>query len=54
MERRRETRTDIEKLKKIDRVPERDKLNDEPKIKLLKKPEKGNEKELDKREKLKK
>ena len=47
VERRRETRTDIEKLKKIDRVPERDKLNDEPKIKLLKKPEKGDEKELD-------
>ena len=40
---------DIEKLKKIDRVPERDKLKDEPKIKLLKKPEKGDEKELDKK-----
>ncbi|XP_074215320.1 regulator of nonsense transcripts 3B isoform X3 [Camelus bactrianus] len=60
-------RKDIEKLKKIDRVPERDKLKDEPKIKvhrfllqavnqknLLKKPEKGDEKELDKREKAKK
>uniref|UniRef100_A0A8D1BAV4 UPF3B regulator of nonsense mediated mRNA decay n=2 Tax=Sus scrofa TaxID=9823 RepID=A0A8D1BAV4_PIG len=60
-------RKDIEKLKKIDRVPERDKLKDEPKIKvhrfllqavnqknLLKKPEKGDEKELDKREKVKK
>ena len=47
VERRRETKTDIAKLKKIDRVPERDKLNDEPKIKLLKKPEKGDEKELD-------
>ncbi|XP_007951522.1 regulator of nonsense transcripts 3B [Orycteropus afer afer] len=60
-------RKDIEKLKKIDRVPERDKLKDEPKIKvhrfllqavnqknLLKKPEKGDEKELDKREKPKK
>ncbi|XP_008071807.1 regulator of nonsense transcripts 3B isoform X3 [Carlito syrichta] len=47
-------RKDIEKLKKIDRVPERDKLKDEPKIKLLKKPEKGDEKELDKREKTKK
>uniref|UniRef100_G3U0F8 UPF3B regulator of nonsense mediated mRNA decay n=1 Tax=Loxodonta africana TaxID=9785 RepID=G3U0F8_LOXAF len=42
------------KLKKVDRVPERDKLKDEPKIKLLKKPEKGDEKELDKREKPKK
>ncbi|XP_016885227.1 regulator of nonsense transcripts 3B isoform X2 [Homo sapiens] len=60
-------RKDIEKLKKIDRIPERDKLKDEPKIKvhrfllqavnqknLLKKPEKGDEKELDKREKAKK
>uniref|UniRef100_A0A8C8YI44 UPF3B regulator of nonsense mediated mRNA decay n=1 Tax=Prolemur simus TaxID=1328070 RepID=A0A8C8YI44_PROSS len=48
-------RKDIEKLKKVDRVPERDnKLKDEPKIKLLKKPEKGDEKELDKREKPKK
>ncbi|XP_028697486.1 regulator of nonsense transcripts 3B isoform X3 [Macaca fascicularis] len=59
-------RKDIEKLKKIDRIPERDKLKDEPKIKvhrfllqavnqknLLKKPEKGDEKELDKREKAK-
>ncbi|XP_057351283.1 regulator of nonsense transcripts 3B-like [Manis pentadactyla] len=45
---------DIEKLKKIDRVPERDKLKDEPKIKLLKKPGKGDEKELGKREKAKK
>ncbi|XP_073735316.1 regulator of nonsense transcripts 3B isoform X4 [Callorhinus ursinus] len=60
-------RKDIEKLKKIDRVPEREKIKDEPKIKvhrfllqavnqknLLKKPEKGDEKELDKREKAKK
>ncbi|XP_053437079.1 regulator of nonsense transcripts 3B isoform X3 [Nycticebus coucang] len=60
-------RKDIEKLKKIDRVPEREKIKDEPKIKvhrfllqavnqknLLKKPEKGDEKELDKREKTKK
>ncbi|ELV10830.1 Regulator of nonsense transcripts 3B [Tupaia chinensis] len=60
-------RKDIEKLKKIDRVPERDKIKDEPKIKvhrfllqavnqknLLKKPEKGDDKELDKREKAKK
>ncbi|XP_069895922.1 regulator of nonsense transcripts 3B isoform X5 [Dipodomys merriami] len=47
-------RKDIEKLKKIERVPEREKIKDEPKIKLLKKPEKGDEKELDKREKPKK
>ncbi|KAM6151828.1 regulator of nonsense transcripts 3B isoform 1-T1 [Rhynchocyon petersi] len=60
-------RKDIEKLKKIDRVPERDKLKDEPKIKvhrfllqavnqknLLKKPDKGDEKDLEKREKPKK
>lgn len=47
-------RKDIEKLKKVERVPERDKLKDEPKIKLLKKPEKGDEKELDKRDKAKK
>ncbi|XP_036160441.1 regulator of nonsense transcripts 3B isoform X3 [Myotis myotis] len=60
-------RKDIEKLKKIERVPERDKLKEEPKIKvhrfllqavnqknLLKKPEKGDEKEMDKREKAKK
>ncbi|CAO2636631.1 Regulator of nonsense transcripts 3B [Lemmus lemmus] len=39
-------RKDMEKLKKIERVPER--------IKLLKKPEKGDEKELDKRDKAKK
>ncbi|XP_037678799.1 regulator of nonsense transcripts 3B-like isoform X1 [Choloepus didactylus] len=53
-EEEKQKRKDIEKLKKIDRVPERDKLKDEPKIKLLKKPEKGDEKELDKREKAKK
>ncbi|OBS68803.1 hypothetical protein A6R68_02659 [Neotoma lepida] len=47
-------RKDIEKLKKIERVPEREKIKDEPKIKLLKKPEKGDEKELDKRDKAKK
>ncbi|XP_021516703.1 regulator of nonsense transcripts 3B isoform X2 [Meriones unguiculatus] len=47
-------RKDIEKLKKIERIPERDKVKDEPKIKLLKKPEKGDEKELDKRDKAKK
>ncbi|XP_020012637.1 regulator of nonsense transcripts 3B isoform X2 [Castor canadensis] len=47
-------RKDIEKLKKIERVPEREKIKEEPKIKLLKKPEKGDEKELDKREKPKK
>ncbi|MEJ1288928.1 hypothetical protein NN561_019965 [Cricetulus griseus] len=46
-------RKDIEKLKKIERVPEREKIKDEPKIKLLKKPEKGDEKELDKRDKAK-
>ncbi|XP_031207307.1 regulator of nonsense transcripts 3B isoform X2 [Mastomys coucha] len=57
-------RKDIEKLKKIERIPERDKVRDEPKIKvhrfllqavnqknLLRKPEKGDEKELDKRDK---
>ncbi|XP_008842338.1 regulator of nonsense transcripts 3B isoform X2 [Nannospalax galili] len=47
-------RKDLEKLKKIEKVPEREKVKDEPKIKLLKKPEKGEEKELDKREKAKK
>ncbi|KAL1766357.1 regulator of nonsense transcripts 3B isoform X1 [Sigmodon hispidus] len=47
-------RKDIEKLKKIERIPEREKIKDEPKIKLLKKPEKGDEKELDKRDKAKK
>ncbi|XP_004710123.1 regulator of nonsense transcripts 3B isoform X1 [Echinops telfairi] len=60
-------RKDIERLKKIDKIPERDKIKEEPKIKvhrfllqavnqknLLKKPEKGEEKELDKREKPKK
>ncbi|XP_050996809.1 regulator of nonsense transcripts 3B isoform X3 [Acomys russatus] len=60
-------RKDIEKLKKIERVPEREKIKDEPKIKvhrfllqavnqknLLRKPEKGDEKELDKRDKVKK
>ncbi|XP_021043455.1 regulator of nonsense transcripts 3B isoform X2 [Mus pahari] len=46
-------RKDIEKLKKIERIPERDKIRDEPKIKLLRKPEKGDEKELDKRDKTK-
>lgn len=45
-------RKDIEKLKKI--VPEREKIKDEPRIKLLKKPEKGDEKELDKRDTAKK
>ncbi|XP_034341684.1 regulator of nonsense transcripts 3B isoform X2 [Arvicanthis niloticus] len=46
-------RKDIEKLKKIERIPERDKIRDEPKIKLLRKPEKGDEKELDRRDKTK-
>lgn len=46
-------RKDIEKLKKIERIPEREKIRDEPKIKLLRKPEKGDEKELDKRDKTK-
>ena len=50
----RETKTERYKKPKEDRVPERDKLKDEQKIKLLKKPEKGDEKELEKREKLKK
>ncbi|XP_055981755.1 regulator of nonsense transcripts 3B isoform X3 [Sorex fumeus] len=61
-------RKDIEKLKKIERIPEKEKIKEEPKIKvhrfllqavnqknLLKKPEKGDEKEqLEKREKAKK
>ncbi|CAH6779936.1 regulator of nonsense transcripts 3B isoform X1 [Phodopus roborovskii] len=60
-------RKDIEKLKKIERIPEREKIKDEPKIKvhrfllqavnqknLLRKPEKGDEKELDRRDKAKK
>ncbi|XP_052026538.1 regulator of nonsense transcripts 3B isoform X6 [Apodemus sylvaticus] len=59
-------RKDIEKLKKIERIPEREKVREEPKIKvhrfllqavnqknLLRKPEKGDEKELDKRDKTK-
>ena len=50
----REIKTERYRKAKEDRVLERDKLKDEPKIKLLKKPEKGNEKQLDKREKLKK
>ena len=63
----REMKTERYRKAKEDRDPERDKLKDEPKIKvhrfllqavnqknLLKKPEKGDEKELDKREKLKK
>ncbi|XP_054978104.1 regulator of nonsense transcripts 3B isoform X3 [Sorex araneus] len=61
-------RKDIEKLKKIERIPEKEKIKEEPKIKvhrfllqavnqknLLKKPEKGDDKEqLEKREKAKK
>uniref|UniRef100_H0XWH7 UPF3 domain-containing protein n=1 Tax=Otolemur garnettii TaxID=30611 RepID=H0XWH7_OTOGA len=46
-------RKEMEKLKKTDRVPEVEKIKDEPKIKLLKKPEKGDGKELDKGEKTK-
>ncbi|XP_049623542.1 regulator of nonsense transcripts 3B isoform X2 [Suncus etruscus] len=47
-------RKDIEKLKKVERIPEREKIKEEPKIKLLKKPEKGDDKEQEKREKAKK
>ncbi|XP_053435051.1 regulator of nonsense transcripts 3B-like [Nycticebus coucang] len=46
-------RKEMEKLKKTDRVLEMEKVKDEPKIKLLKKPEKGEEKETDKGEKTK-
>ena len=45
----REIKTERYRKAKEDRVLERDKLKDEPKIKLLKKPEKGDEKELDKK-----
>ncbi|KAI5193907.1 Regulator Of Nonsense Transcripts 3B [Manis pentadactyla] len=53
-EEKREERRRREIERKRQREEERRKLKDEPKIKLLKKPEKGDEKELDKREKAKK
>ncbi|XP_048815753.1 regulator of nonsense transcripts 3B [Lagopus muta] len=54
-EEERRKRKEAEKLKKVDRCPEkeRDRSKEEPKIKLLKKPEKD-EKDLEKKEKSKK